>query len=340
MNVDSSSGAIGTAVNRAIETLVPLMVQADVDVKTRQRWLERLWEAIQEDEMPYIEALAGYWGELCVSKETAWEWADRFLPILQRMWSPEETAFGYFRGTEACLSAMLAAQRYEEVIALVEKARYKTWHIRRWGFKALVSMGRRAEAIRFAEASQEPNSLNEQISEVCEALLLSSGLADEAYARYGIQANQRTTYIATFRAIAKKYPAKEPETILQDLVRTSPGNEGKWFAAAKDVGLLNMAVELAQLSPTDPLTLSRAARDYATKDSNFSLAVGLASLHWMARGYGYELTSADVLQVFQSVQDAGRAMGMQDHQIQSQVRDVITTQSGKVNFVQRILKLG
>ena len=227
MNVDSSSGAIGTAVNRAIETLVPLMVQADVDVKTRQRWLERLWEAIQEDEMPYIEALAGYWGELCVSKETAWEWADRFLPILQRMWSPEETAFGYFRGTEACLSAMLAAQRYEEVIALVEKARYKTWHIRRWGFKALVSMGRRAEAIRFAEASQEPNSLNEQISEVCEALLLSSGLADEAYARYGIQANQRTTYIATFRAIAKKYPAKEPETILQDLVRTSPGNEGK-----------------------------------------------------------------------------------------------------------------
>ena len=82
MNVDSSSGAIGTAVNRAIETLVPLMVQADVDVKTRQRWLERLWEAIQEDEMPYIEALAGYWGELCVSKETAWEWADRFLPIL------------------------------------------------------------------------------------------------------------------------------------------------------------------------------------------------------------------------------------------------------------------
>ena len=340
MNVDSSSGAIGTAVNRAIETLVPLMVQADVDVKTRQRWLERLWEAIQEDEMPYIEALAGYWGELCASKETAWEWADRFLPILQRMWSPEETAFGYFRGTEACLSAMLAAQRYEEVIALVEKARYKTWHIRRWGFKALVSMGRRAEAIRFAEASQEPNSLNEQISEVCEALLLSSGLADEAYARYGIQANQRTTYIATFRAIAKKYPAKEPETILQDLVRTSPGNEGKWFAAAKDVGLLNMAVELAQLSPTDPLTLSRAARDYATKDSNFSLAVGLASLHWMARGYGYELTSVDVLQVFQSVQDAGKVMGMQDHQIQSQVRGVITTQSGKVNFVQRILKLG
>lgn len=340
MNVDSSSGAIGTAINRAIETLVPLLVRAEVDIKTRQRWLERLWGAIQEDEMPYIEALAGYWGELCVGKETAWEWADRFLPILQRMWSPEETAFGYFRGTEACLSAMHAAQRYEEVIALVEKAKYKTWHIRRWGFKALVSMGRRAEAIRFAEASQESNSLNAQISEVCEALLLSSGLADEAYARYGIQANQKTTYLATFRAIAKKYPAKEPKTILQDLVRTSPGNEGKWFAAAKDVGLLNMAAELAQLSPTDPLTLSRAARDYATKDSNFSLTVGLASLHWMARGYGYELTNADVLQVFQSVQDAGKAMGMQDQQIQSQVRGVITTQSGKVNFVQRTLKLG
>ena len=81
MGVDSSSGALGTAVNRAIEALVPLVVQANVDLATRQSWLERLWEAIQEDEMPYIEHLADFWGDLCISKDIASDWADRFLPI-------------------------------------------------------------------------------------------------------------------------------------------------------------------------------------------------------------------------------------------------------------------
>ena len=37
MHVDSSSGALGTAVNRAIETLVPIIVKPDADAKTRQR---------------------------------------------------------------------------------------------------------------------------------------------------------------------------------------------------------------------------------------------------------------------------------------------------------------
>lgn len=60
MNVDSSSGALGSAVNHAIETLVPILTKADVDSATRQRWLDRLWDAVQEDEMPYIEYLADF----------------------------------------------------------------------------------------------------------------------------------------------------------------------------------------------------------------------------------------------------------------------------------------
>ena len=339
MNVDSSSGAIGTAVNRAIETLVPLMVQADVDVKTRQRWLERLWEAIQEDEMPYIEHLADFWGDLCISKDIASDWADRFLPILQRMWSPQETAFGYFQGTDACLSALLAAGRTEELLTLVDLAKYKSWHTRRWGFKALIALGRKAEAVRYAEASRGLNAPEGQIAQACEALLLSSGLADAAYARYGIEANQKTTYLATFRAIAKKYPSKDPGMILQDLVQNSPGAEGKWFAAAKDAGLLDLAIDLAMRSPTDPLTLGRAARDYAVKEPKFAMAAGLASLQWMARGYGYELTGMDVSQAYQAVMDAGRAMGLPNGQIEQQVRRVVITESAAGNFVERILKL-
>jgi hypothetical protein len=62
-HVDSSSGAIGTAVNNAIATLVPLIAGAPADAKTRATWLERLFGAHAEDQIPYIESLADHWGE-------------------------------------------------------------------------------------------------------------------------------------------------------------------------------------------------------------------------------------------------------------------------------------
>ena len=75
-------------------------------------------------------------------------------------------------------------------------------------------MGKKAEAIRYAEESRGLNDPGWQIAQACEALLLSSGLTDEAYRRYALEANQGTTNLATFRAIAKKYPNKLPEEIL------------------------------------------------------------------------------------------------------------------------------
>lgn len=51
--VDSSSGAIGTSVNHAIETCARIIAEAPVDDETRDRWLDRLWEAHQNDEIPY-----------------------------------------------------------------------------------------------------------------------------------------------------------------------------------------------------------------------------------------------------------------------------------------------
>ena len=51
-------------------------------------------------------------------------------------------------------------------------------------------------------------------------------MAEEAYERYAVEANQKTTYLATFRAIAKKYPDRTSEEILEDLVESTPGDEG------------------------------------------------------------------------------------------------------------------
>jgi hypothetical protein len=49
------------------------------DATTRERWIERLWEAYQADEMPYMEPLGDYWGQLCASKELAAAWANGLL---------------------------------------------------------------------------------------------------------------------------------------------------------------------------------------------------------------------------------------------------------------------
>ena len=75
--VDGSSGTIGTAVNNAVRALVPIIAHASSEPAVREVWLERLWAAHEADEMPYIEILGEYWGELCASKEAASAWADR-----------------------------------------------------------------------------------------------------------------------------------------------------------------------------------------------------------------------------------------------------------------------
>ncbi|MEZ5440081.1 MAG: hypothetical protein R3F15_01200 [Lysobacterales bacterium] len=153
--------------------------------------------------------------------------------------------------------------------------------------------------------------------------------AFEAYRRYAIEANQGTTNLATFRAIAKKYPHKQPEEILRDLVSSTPGAEGKWFAAAKDAGLFNVAIELATRSPTDPRTLTRAARDYAEKQPAFALGAGLAALRWISLGHGYEITGTDVLDAYSAVTQAAVNAVVPTQQVNEQIRDMLaSTQPG------------
>jgi hypothetical protein len=40
---------------------------------------------------------------------------------------------------------------------------------------------------------------------------------------------------------------KGPSQILADLVATTPGEEGKWFATAKELKLYDLALKLAKL---------------------------------------------------------------------------------------------
>ena len=66
--IDSSSGALGNATYTAVQELAPLISQAPVSTGVRQKWLDRLFEAIQEDDPPYIESLGNHWGDLCATQ--------------------------------------------------------------------------------------------------------------------------------------------------------------------------------------------------------------------------------------------------------------------------------
>ena len=129
----------------------------------------------------------------------------------------------------------------------------------------MAAAGKPTDAIRYAEDANGLNAPLSAIAAFCEGVLLDSGFADEAYARYAIAATYSATNLATFKAIVKKYPHMPRETILRDLVASQPGNEGKWFAAAKDAGFFELAIELANRSPSDPRTLIRAAKDFAVE---------------------------------------------------------------------------
>jgi hypothetical protein len=335
-HVDSSSGAIGSAVNNAIDALVPIIAEAPVADQLRDEWLESLWQAVQDDAIPYIEMLPEYWGELCVTKERASYWADYLIDTVRMVWNPDAEVGGHFCGTSACLSALLKAGRNEEIIELLDYASHKFWNDRKWGVKALVAMGRKAEALRFAEASRELNYSYRLISEACEEILLASGMTEEAYNRYAIETNQKSTYLATFRAIVKKYPHKEPAAILQDLIASTPDNEGKWFAAAKSVGLYEEAIELANSSPCDPKTLTRAARDMVEENSRFAVEAGVAALRWLAEGYGYEVTSSDVRSAYDYTMQAAENAGCEAETFE-RIYKLVAAESFGDRFVTRVL---
>ncbi|GAB4482862.1 MAG: hypothetical protein OHK0044_31950 [Burkholderiaceae bacterium] len=185
-----------------------------------------------------------------------------------------------------------------------------------------MALRRKTQAIRYAEASRGLNDNPIATARACQEILFSSGLADEAYARYAIAANQGTTFLATFRAMAKKCPTQLPAKILDDLVASTPGQEGKWFAAAKDGGLYDEAIALAQRTPCDPRTLTRAARDFAATKPWFAVEAVLAALRWIAAGYGYEITGVDVLAACSSTLAAARNGGSID-EIEGRIRALI-----------------
>jgi len=100
----------------------------------------------------------------------------------------------------------------------------------------------------------------------------------------------------------------------------------------KEAGLLDLAIELANRSPSDPRTLSRAARDFTDRNPAFALEAGLAALRWLGQGYGYEITRADVWTSYSQTMQVAEQLGRRD-EIRARVRE-LTANGG---FVAEVL---
>jgi hypothetical protein len=184
-------------------------------------------------------------------------------------------------------------------------------------------MGWHDEAIQYAQDSKGLNAPVKPIAAFCVSVLLDAGSADAAYVRYAVEAKYATTNLATFKAIVKKYPLMPRETILRDLVASKPGQEAKWFAAAKDSGFFDLAIELANQSPSDPRTLIYAARQYSAERPEFALAAGMTALRGIAKGWGYDITGVDVVDAYVAIIGAANAAGVDETVVKADVQALI-----------------
>ena len=129
----------------------------------------------------------------------------------------------------------------------------------------------------------------------------------------------------------------EKMQILEDLITSTPGEEGKWFATAKSLGMLPLALKLAHLSPCDPKTLNRAARDYLEKEPRFTLGVAIASLRWLTEGWGYEITGLDVYAAYDYAMKAAEMMGVEEP-VRKDIREIVNLNASTGTFVKDVLR--
>jgi hypothetical protein len=126
--IDTSSGALGNAVNRTLAELIPILIAAPADVPTRAAWLERLFQAVMDDGVQYLVPVEDRWGEIAAYPELMDNYAERLRDMIRRVWT-EEPPGGYVCGTTICLSCLLETGRYDDLMELLACARTRRWHL-------------------------------------------------------------------------------------------------------------------------------------------------------------------------------------------------------------------
>lgn len=305
----------------------------------RQKWLDRLFEAIQEDDPPYIESLGDHWGELCATQELASDWTDQLLPTLKNVLRERQRGtYAFFSGTTLCYSALFKAGRHDQILELLAMDPRPIWSYLVWGAQVLAARGQIDEAIEYARQRAGSTTSEVSLARFAEDAPLKAERRADALNQYALLANQANSHLATFRALTKKYPELAKDKLLAHLVASTPGEPGKWFATAKTLKLFEQATRLAWASPCDPRTLNRAARDHLRTQPEFAMQCALASLHWMSLGHGYELIGLDVQDAHRIALEAA-ATTQQTEQAQVTIEHLLATDGPKGAFMKRSLDI-
>ena len=242
---DSSSGATpGSAVNRATRELVPLIASAPADAKTRDAWLRACSTKLTPPTRSRTsKTLADHWRASCARRRRSRRACGRSTgrDHEERAVTRPEYARGHYHYHDDVLDGALSsgalrrdsgAPGAREV--LVVQAVGGGEGARGDGQEGGGHTARRIVARVRGQARRTRCVAQVVRKKSC----CRRGSWTRAFARYSVDANRAGTYLATFRSVAKKYPMKSPVEVLERLVASTPGEEGKWFAAAKDAGLL------------------------------------------------------------------------------------------------------
>ena len=294
-HIDTSSGALGNAVDRTLKELLPVLIDAPADEKTRAKWLEQLRQAILDDGVDYLAPIADRFGQIAVFPSLMNLHADRDLDMLEAVWS-DHASFAHVTTSTLTLSCLLEAGRYDELLALLARQKTHIWFDEKFGAEALLRQGRDGEALAYAEVLLKDDRRQWgyfEIARFCERILVGQGREEEAYRRFGLPSVSGNTYLAMWRDLVKRYPDIDPRKILEDLIETQ-GSKGKWFAAAKTAKYLDLALECAAEPEATPGTLIRAARDFAIKEPAFAAHVALHAIAHLLAGRGYDASPLDI----------------------------------------------
>ena len=309
-HIDTSSGALGTAVRRTLEELLPILIEAPADEKTRAKWVEQIREAIEEDGVDYLAPIAHCFGQIAAYPTLMNLHADRDLDMIEAAWSDHERFIHVATGS-LTLSCLLEAGRHDELLALLACKKTHLWFDEKFGAEALLRQGREDEALAFAEALLQGDRRPwgyQEIAQFCERILVAQGREEEAYRRFGLPSVSGNTYLAMWRGLVKRYPDLDERRILEDLIETQ-GSKGKWFAAAKTAKYLDIALDCAVQPDAAPATLIRAARDFVIKEPAFAAQVGLHAIGHLLAGRGYDPSPLDIDEAVTHVMAASARIG-------------------------------
>jgi len=144
-----------------------------------------------------------------------------------------------------------------------------------------------------------------------------------------------------YRAICRKYPTIDKRRVLLDCMNRTP-EKGKWFASAKEAGFLDLALECAHSSGANADVLLRACRDFAKKDPDFAVEVGIQGIIRLITEVFYEeVFPVDVIDAYQQVEKIAREAGKLDefkaelgreimrHSCRGNLREVLVRRMGE-----------